>query len=81
MLHATARSLTQDWWRCVGLIIPLRREMKQSNWLKTNIDLTELMVVFATLAFLLQIGWSLPAVCGLLIIFLALVSLISREQS
>lgn len=52
--------------------------MKQSNRLKTNVDLTELMVLFATLAFLVEIGWSLRSVLGLLIVLLALVGLASR---
>jgi hypothetical protein len=56
-------------------------KMKQSNRLKSNVDLSELMVLFATLAFLVEIGWSLRSVLGLLIVLLALVGLASRGQS
>jgi hypothetical protein len=55
--------------------------MRQSNRLKTDVDLTELMVLLATLAFLVEIGWSLRFVLGLLIVLLALVALASREGS
>jgi hypothetical protein len=55
--------------------------LKPSNRLKTHVDLTEPMVLFATLAFLVAIGWSLRSVLGLLILLLALVGLASREQS
>lgn len=56
-------------------------KLKRSNRLKTHVDLTELMVLFATLAFLVEIGWSLRSVLGLLIMLLALVGIASREQS
>lgn len=55
--------------------------MKQSGQLKTNVDLTELMVLLATLAFLVEIGWSLSFVLGLLVMLLALVALASRDGS
>jgi|HubBroStandDraft_6_1064221.scaffolds.fasta_scaffold339032_1 hypothetical protein len=55
--------------------------MKQPNRLKTHLDVTELMVLLATLAFLVQIGWSVRLVFGLLILLLMLVALVSGRQS
>jgi hypothetical protein len=65
----------------LSLFPPEGGKLKQSNRLKTHVDLNELMVLFATLAFLVEIGWSLRSVLGLLIVLLALVGLASREQS
>lgn len=55
--------------------------MKEPNRPKSHVDTGEIVVLLAVLALLIEIGWSLRVVFGLVVVLLALVAVLDERRS